>query len=90
MKRYRRFNIIVTVVIFVGFTLLGIFVFQLSYVVVPFVRKVSDVGNGDINAFVFRAFYKSRKAVMIFTDVYKLPVIVSAHGFQKVYVLCLK
>lgn len=31
MKRYRRFNIIVTVVIFVGFTLLGIFVFQLSY-----------------------------------------------------------
>ena len=31
MKRYKRFNIIVTVVIFVGFTLLGIFVFQLSY-----------------------------------------------------------
>ena len=31
MKRYRRFNIIVTVVIFVGFTLLGIFVFQPSY-----------------------------------------------------------
>ena len=31
MKRYRRFNIIVTVVIFVGFTLLGIFVFRISY-----------------------------------------------------------
>ena len=31
MKRYRRFNIIVTVVIFVGFTLFGIFVFQVSY-----------------------------------------------------------
>lgn len=31
MKRCRRFNIIVTVVIFVGFTLLGIFVFQVSY-----------------------------------------------------------
>lgn len=31
MKRYKRLNIIVTVVIFVGFTLLGIFVFQVSY-----------------------------------------------------------
>ena len=31
MKRYRRFNIIVTVAIFVGFTLLGIFVFRISY-----------------------------------------------------------
>ena len=31
MKRYRRFNIIVTVAIFVGFTLLGIFVFRVSY-----------------------------------------------------------
>ena len=31
MKRYKRFNIIVTVAIFVGFTLLGIFVFRISY-----------------------------------------------------------
>ena len=31
MKRYKRFNIIVTVVIFIGLTLLGIFVFRISY-----------------------------------------------------------
>ena len=31
MKRYRVFNVIVTVLIFIGFTLLGIFVFRLSY-----------------------------------------------------------
>ena len=31
MKRYKVFNITVTVLVFVGFVLLGIFVFRLSY-----------------------------------------------------------
>ena len=31
MKRYKVFNVTVTVLIFVGFTLLGIFVFRVSH-----------------------------------------------------------
>ena len=58
--------------------------------VIPFVGKVANVGYRYVNAFVFRALYKSRKAVMISTDVYKLPVVISAHCFQEIYVFGLK
>lgn len=56
----------------------------------PFVCKVPHVAYGKIYAFALRALYESRKAVVVFADVDKLPVVVLAHGFEVVYVLGLK
>ena len=50
--------------------------------VVPFVAEIPDVADGDVNVFVFRTLDKSRKAIMVFSDVDELPVIFTAHCFQ--------
>ena len=58
--------------------------------VVPFIVEIPDVADGDVNAFVFRAFDKCRKAVMVPSDVDELPVIFTAHCFQVVDIFGLK
>ena len=44
----------------------------------PFVCKVPYVADGYVDAFVFRAFDKGGKAIMIFPDVDKLPMVFAA------------
>ena len=58
--------------------------------VVPFVVEIPAVAYGNVNAFVFRTLDKSGEAVMVFSDVYKLPVIFTAHCFQVVDIFGLK
>ena len=57
---------------------------------VPFVVEIPDVADGDVDAFVFSAFDKDRKAVMVSAYVDELPVIIPAHCFQVVDVLSLE
>ena len=58
--------------------------------VIPFIGKISDVGNRYVNAFVSRALYKCRKAVMVSADVDKLPMIVLTHSAKVVDIFGLK
>lgn len=51
---------------------------------------VANVGYGYVNAFVFRALYESRKAVVIFTDVYKLPMVLFAYRTKVIDIFGLK
>lgn len=58
--------------------------------VVPFVTEIPDVADGDVNAFVFRAFDESGETVMVSSNVDELPVIFFAHCFQVVDIFGLK
>lgn len=58
--------------------------------VIPFVAEIPDVADRDVNAFVFRAFDKSRKAVVVFIDVDELPMVIAAYRLEIVYVFGLK
>ena len=50
--------------------------------VVPFVVEIPDVAYGNVNAFVFCTLDKSGETVMVFSDVYKLPVILRHIAFR--------
>ena len=68
------------------------FVLRRSYedMVVPFVAEIPDVADGDIHKLVLAALNKGGKAIMVSSNVDKLPMICLAHSLQIVYVFGLK